>query len=69
MEKHNDDKFTFYFIGVIMLFLTAIMTGAILGGNPSSTIFLLVPSVFGFVGLVFIVGTYVWNRRIGNDFS
>ena len=68
MEKHNDDKFTFYFIGVIMLFLAAIMTGAILGGTISILVNLLVPSVFGFVGLIFIVGTFVWNRRIKNDF-
>jgi hypothetical protein len=68
MEKHNDDKFTFYFIGVIMLFIAAIMTGAILGGTPSVMANLLVPSVFGFVGLIFIVGTFLWNRRIKNDF-
>jgi hypothetical protein len=63
MEKTNDDKFTFYFIGVIMLFLASLMTGTILGGKPLNSANLLVPSIFGTVGLVFIIGTFVWSRR------
>jgi hypothetical protein len=63
LEKHNDDKFTFYFIGVTMLFVTALLTGTILSATPLNPANLLVPAVFGFVGLIFLIGTYFWDKK------
>jgi hypothetical protein len=64
MGKHDDEIFTFYFIGAIMLFMASLMTGTILGAKTSNLTYLLVPSVFIVVGLILLVGTYVWSRRI-----
>jgi len=46
--------FTFYLIGVLFLLMTLIMALAILKGNPVKVGNLLVPSVFGGVGLSFL---------------
>ena len=62
MEKHNDDRFTFYAIGVVMLFMSAIFAGA-LGDNPLNIVYFLVPGIFGSVGLIFLIGTYAWSSR------
>ncbi len=67
MEKCSDDKFTFYFIAVMLLIITAIMTGSILRANPLTAANLMAPSVFGALGLIFVIGTYVWSIRIRNS--
>jgi len=64
LEKHHDDVFTFYFIGIVLLLISAIMTGAILSGNPFQIENLLIPAVFVGVALSFLVGTYLWNIKI-----
>jgi len=64
LEKHYDDVFTFYFIGIVVLFISAIMTGAILSSNPFQIYNLIIPAVFVSVALIFLVGTYLWNRKI-----
>jgi hypothetical protein len=69
MEKHSDDAFTFYFIGIIILLMAALMAGTMLGAKPLNLANLLVPSVFGGTGLIFLVGTHLWERRIGKDFN
>jgi hypothetical protein len=63
MENRKDDIFTFYFIGVVILFMAALIAGSILGGKPANTVNLLVPAVFGSVGLFFLVGTYAWSKE------
>ena len=69
MEKQSDDAFTFYFIGIIILLMAAVMAGAMLGAKPLNLANLLVPSVFGGAGLIFLVGTHLWEKRAENDFN
>ena len=47
--------------------MALIMALAILKGNPVKVGNLLVPSVFGGVGVIFLVGNYLWSKQIDGD--
>jgi hypothetical protein len=66
LKKQSDDLLTIDFVGVVFLVLASLMATAILAGNTLRAANLLVPTVFGNVGLIFLIGDYTTNKRIRN---
>ena len=67
MEDRKDDIFILDFFEVTFLLIAAFIAAALLVGNPEKAINVLVPVVFGGVGLMFLVGKFVLSRKKEKD--